>query len=343
MTEVLMRASVFKESASYRPFSFPFAVEASKRQMIDLYWHVHQLELSDDVRQFHSQNEMATPNVPHHVNKEILRKCITLFTEMDREVAGGYAKILPFAKNNEIRNWFITAMAKEVVHQTAYATAAEVFGFADDEWADFKKYTEMTDKLDVMSDQMYEDADRDEMKFCIGLAQILLGEGIGLFGAFCTLLNYKRFGKIMGFNDVNQWSLVDEQDHVNTNILVLNAARKDLTEAENCALDKIIRKMIQAYVDAEHRLIDLLYVDGHQEDLTTEQAKDYIVYLGELRESQLGLRRANAVRMNPLEWMEWMLSGAKHDNFFEKRVTDYSHSKLEGKVDYTQFAHLLKR
>lgn len=332
---------MFQESLSYRPFKYAFAVEAAKRQMIDLHWDVHQLDLTDDVRQYHSPGGMSTPSVSHDVNKEILRKCITLFTEMDREVAGGYARILPYVKNNEIRNWIVTAMCKEVTHQRAYATAAETFGFDNEAWEGFYVYKEMTDKLDVMSDIMWDEADRDQMKFCIGLSQVLLGEGIGLFGAFSALLNFKRWGKIIGFNDVNQWSLVDEQDHVSTNILILKEARKFLSEAENIALDKMIRKMILAYVEAEHKLIDLLYVDGDQEGLTTAEAKDYIVYLGELREMQLGLRKARDVRENPLMWMEYMLTGAKHDNFFEKRVTDYSHAKLEGPVDYTRFLHMV--
>lgn len=335
--------SVFKTSVAYRPFTYGWAAEASKRQMIDLSWDVHQIDLSDDIRQYHMPGGLATPGVSHEVNKELLRLCLTLFTEMDRLVAEGYTKIIPFSKNNEIRNALMTHACKEVVHQRAYATAAEQFGFSDTEWSMFQGYMEMRQKLDVMSDQMFDDADRDEMKFCVGLSQILLGEGIGLFGAFCKLLNFKRFGKLMGFNDVNQWSLVDEQDHVDTNILILKAARVDLTEAENITLDKMIRRMIRMYVEAEHALIELLDKDGHQTDLTTEDSKEYIDYLGELREMQVGLRKARDVRKNPLPWMEWMLSGAKHDNFFEKRVTDYSHSKLEGGVNWEQFQFMLPK
>lgn len=332
--------SVFVTSKAYRPFTYPWAADAAKEQMIDLYWDVHQLELTDDVRQYHSPDGLKTANVSHDVNKAIVKKLLCLFTELDRTVAEGYTKIIPFAKNNEIRNLLMTHASKEVVHQRAYAIAAETFGFSDEEWMEFHDYVEMREKLDVMSDQMYDDEDRDEMKFCIGLSQILLGEGIGLFAAFVTLLNYKRQGRLMGFNDVNQWSLIDEQAHVENNIKILQAARKSLTEAENIALDKIIRKMVRAYVEAEKRLIQMIYKDGEQEDLTAAQVEDYIEYLGELRESSLGLRLARDVRPNPLMWMEWML-GAKHDNFFEKRVTDYSHSKLEGAVDYNQYLHLL--
>ena len=333
--------SIFVTSKAYRPFIYPWAADAAKEQVIDLYWDVHQLELTDDVRQYHSPNGLTTANVTHEVNKAIVKKLLCLFTELDRTVAEGYTRIIPFAKNNEVRNLLMTQAAKEVVHQRAYAIAAETFGFSDAEWMEFYDYVEMREKLDVMSDQIYDDEDRDEMKFCIGLSQILLGEGIGLFAAFVTLLNYKRQGRLMGFNDVNQWSLIDEQAHVENNIKILQAARKSLTEAENIALDKIILKMVKAYVDAEKRLIQMIYKDGEQEDLTAAQVEDYVEYLGELRESAMDLRLARDVRSNPLPWMEWML-GAKHDNFFEKRVTDYSHSKLEGVTDYSQYAHLVQ-
>lgn len=334
--------SVFVASKAYRPFSYPWAAEAAKVQFIDLHWDVHQVELSDDVRQYHSKDGLKTANVSHYVNQAIVKKLVCLFTELDRTVAEGYTKIIPFAKNNEIRNLLMSHAAKEVVHQRAYALAAETFGFSDAEWLEFQEYVEMRDKLDVMGDQLYDDHDRDEMKFCIGLAQILLGEGIGLFAAFVTLLNYKRQGKLMGFNDVNQWSLIDEQAHVDNNIKILYEARKALTEAENIALDKIIRKTIEAYIEAEKNLIAMIYKDGEQEDLTAAQVGDYIEYLGELRECGLGLRKARDVRINPLPWMEWML-GEKHDNFFEKRVTDYSHSKLEGEVDWSQYLYLVPK
>lgn len=333
-------ASVFEVSKAYRPFGFPWAAEAAKVQVIDLSWDVHQVELSDDVRQYHSKDGLKTATVSHEINQAIVKKLLCLFTELDRTVAEGYTTIIPFAKNNEIRNLLMTHAAKEVVHQRAYALAAETFGFSDEEWLDFQNYAEMREKLDVMGAKVYDDSDRDEMKFCVGLANILLGEGLGLFAAFVTLLNYKRQGKLMGFNDVNQWSLIDEQAHVDNNIKILAAARKDLTEAENIALDKIIRKLIRAYVEAEKNLITMIYKDGEQEDLTAEQVVDYIEYLGELRECALGMRKARDVRPNPLKWMEWML-GAKHDNFFEKRVTDYSHSKLEGEVDWTQYLYLV--
>lgn len=327
--------SVFKESASYRPFTYPWAMEASKKHAVEMFWDVHQLDLQDDLRQYNTVGGLATKNVSHETNKYIIDQLLCVFTEMDKTVASGYIQLLPYIKNNEARTWFLTAAQRETVHQRGYALAAETFGFSDKDWSKFAEYAEMREKLDAMTAENLNG--RDEYKAAVILATILLGEGIGLFGAFACLLNYKRQGLIMGFNDVNQWSLSDEQDHVTQNIRWLEEMRKDLTEAENWQLNKVIRQVVHRFVEAEHRFIELVYSLGQQEDMTEEQLKQYITFLGQLRLFQLDLLSLEEVPTNPLDWMEWMLSAGKHDAFFEKRVTDYSHRKLDGKVDYSKY------
>src|SRR5690554_1846306 len=333
--------SIFKESKAYRPFTYPWAVEAAKRHSIDMHWHENQIELQDDLRQYNSKDGLKTKNVSHDVHKNIVDKVICLFTEMDKTVGEGYTKILPFVKNNEIRNMMMTFASREVIHQRAYALLAESFGFSDSDWVSFAEYAEMREKLDTMADNYAQESDTDEYKFCAGLAQLLLGEGIGLFAAFTVLLNFKRQGLFVGFNDVNQWSLIDEQEHVVNNIRTLKEAMKDLSEVDRIRILDLIEKLIERYVNAEHAFLDLVYEMGDQEDLTKEQCKEYILYLAELRRYQIGMISASEVRKNPLPWMEWMLSGSKMANFFEKRVTDYSHTGLIGEINYDKYKTLL--
>ncbi len=328
--------SVFKESTSYRPFIYPWAVEMSKKHAIEMFWDVHQIELQDDLRQYNSKDGLKTKDVSHETNKYIIDQLLCVFTEMDKTVAGGYTQLLPYIKNNEARTWFLTVAQRETVHQRGYAILAETFGFTDKDWSRFSEYAEMRDKLDAMTAPRNL-IGRDEYKAAAILATILLGEGIGLFGAFAVLLNFKRQGKLMGFNDVNQWSLLDEQEHVIGNIKFLNEMRKDLTEAENWAIDDLIIKVVKNYEQAEHRFLDLLYAIGSQQDLDIGDVKKYITYLGQLRLFQLGLISLEEVPTNPLDWMDWMLSASRHDAFFEKRVTDYSHKRLEGGVDYSKY------
>lgn len=326
--------SVFKESLSYRPFTYEWAVVESKRHSIDMHWDVHQIELLDDLVQYNSKDGLKTKDVSHETNKYIVEKILCLFTEMDKTVASGYIRLLPYIKNNEIRTWFLTAAQRETVHQRAYALLAETFGFSDRDWRVFSEYAEMKDKLDVMVASELEG--RDEFKACVILSTILLGEGIGLFGAFASLLNYKRQGLLMGFNDVNSWSILDEQVHVDTNIKVLNEMRKELTDEENQELNRLIKKIIKKYVKAEDKFIELIFKLGELQDLTKEQLIGYIDYLGEFRTWQLGLIK-KVTKKNPLDWMSWMLTGAKHDAFFEKRVTEYVHRKLSGTINYDKY------
>lgn len=328
--------SVFKDSASYRPFSYPFAMEASQKHSIDMVWDINSIDLQDDLRQYNSKDGLKTKAATHETNKYIIDTLTCLFTQMDMSVAGGYVELLPYIKNNEIRCWLLTAAQREVVHQRAYALLAETFGFSDSDWSAFTKYKEMRDKIDAMTDSSNIKG-RDEYKAAVILSRTLIGEAVGLFGAFTCFLNYKRKGLLMGFNAVNQWSLLDENHHVDTNIEVLAEICKDLTDKENKSLSEFIKKTINLFVKTEHEFIKLVYAMGEQDDLTEKDLSDYISYLGERLQWKLGLLQVWNVRSNPLEWMEWLLSAKRHDNFFETRVTDYTHAGLQGTVSYDRY------
>lgn len=324
--------SIFKENTAYRPFHYPWAVEAEKRHRIDMHWHENQVDLQDDLRQFTKNGGLATKNVPHEQHKVMLEKLIMLFTEMDVQVGGGYAKLLANVRNNEIRTMWFTFAQREVAHQRGYALAAETFGYTNGDWSQFRTYKEMQDKIDLLTQDLGDLT--NPINFAKQLTVVLLGEGISLFGAFACLLNLKRFGLMMGFNTVNAWSLSDEADHVKNNIRVLEEVRKELSEAENTELDRFIKKVVARFVEAECKFLDLIFEMGNQEGLTLEEAKNFIHYLGELRLFQLDLCSLEEVRENPLEWIDYILSASSHTNFFENRVTDYSHNGLEGEVDY---------
>lgn len=333
--------SVFTESLSYRPFTYSWAVDAAQRHSIEMFWDVHQINLQDDIQQYYSKEGMKTDTVSHEQNKAILDKTLCLFTEMDRTVGAGYTEVLPFIKNNEIRNMMLTFAAREVTHQRAYALAAETFGFSNSDWTAFAEYKEMVDKLDIMAEDVVPFQARDELRATIKLTQILLGEGVGLFGAFATLLNMKRCGIMNGFNDINEWSLKDEQEHVINNINTVKEMRIDLTEVERMALEYITRRFIDKFREAEYCYLELVFEMGGAEGLTLAEMKGYIDYLCQLRLFQLGYCQLADVPVNPLPWMEWLLGANKHSNFFEKKVTDYVHKELPGEINYNRYRHML--
>lgn len=333
--------SIFEQSESYRPFKYQWAVDIERRHRIDMHWHEGQVDLSDDLRQYNAKDGLKTANVSHEENKNILDKLLMLFTEMDSNVGTGYTKLLPYVGNNEIRTMMMTFAAREVTHQRAYALAAETFGFTNSQWRGFHEYEEMMDKLDLLANKVGDLS--IPLNFAKYLSVIFMGEGISLFGAFACLLNLKRHGLVMGFNVVNEWSLADEHEHVNGNMKTFEEIkRSDLSQSEIYELSDFVVDIVDKYVAAEHRFLDLVFEMSNQEGMTKKDAKDYITYLGELRLSQIGLIDADKVPENPLPWMDYVLSGSKHTNFFEQRTTDYSHGGLIGEVGYGKFKDVLE-
>jgi ribonucleoside-diphosphate reductase beta chain len=64
--------------------------------------------------------------------------------------------------------------------------------------------------------------------------------------------------------------------------------------------------------------------------LTAAEVKQYIRYIADRRLIQLGLKGNWKVKENPLEWLDWVISGDSLKNFFEGVVTDYSSQGMEG-------------
>ncbi len=333
--------SIFIENIAYRPFIYTWAVEAEKRHRIDMHWHENQVELADDLRQFISKNGMATTNVTHDQNKYTTEMLIMLFTEMDVQVGCGYSQLLSHVKNNEIRTLWMTFAAREVTHQRGYALAAETFGYTNSDWAEFRQYKEMMDKIDLITQDVGDLSDK--LNFAKMLAVILLGEGISLFGAFACLLNLKRYGLMLNFNTVNEWSLKDEHEHVTNNVRILkDIVKNDLTESETYELNQFIELTVEKYVAAEKTFLELVFEMGNQEGMTLDDAKLFIDYLGNLRLYQLGLLDRENVIENPLPWIDYILTGSTHTNFFESKVVDYNHSGLKGEIDYSAYEKALE-
>jgi ribonucleoside-diphosphate reductase beta chain len=311
-------------------------MEAVERHTIDLYWDSHQLDFSDDIKQYHNKDGLKTTDVSHEINKEILTKVLNLFTQMDVAAGELYCQLLPYVGNNEVRNWFMTAASRESTHQRCYAAAVEALDFPESSWTDFMEYKEMQDKLDVMYGG--KDTDPSTHKgFMKTLARLFLAEGICLFGAFASMLNLRRFGLMQGTNKVNEWSLRDEEEHVKNNMKIFLSELDNFSKEDKLEIISYVKKITKSFYESECLFIDLAYSIGDQQDMTKQELKDYIKYLCNLRISQMGWSPVFEEVNNPLPWMDWVLSGKKHANFFEERVTDYSHDPLKGDIDYNSY------
>jgi len=314
--------SLTTQSETYKPFFYPFAVDLTIKHE-KAHWIEDEVDLTEDVTDW--KMNKVTP-----VEKEYITNILRLFTQSDVAVGQNYYdQFIPKFKNNEVRNMLGSFANREGVHQRAYALLNDTLGLPDEEYHAFLEYKEMADKIAFMQ--------KSDVTTHSGLAHALaksvFNEGVALFASFVMLLNFQRFGKMKGMGKVVEWSIRDESMHVEGNSKLFKAFCSEHPKLINDEFKKEIYIMAKEIVKLEDKFIDLAYSMGDIEGLSSEDVKNYIRYITDRRLLQLGLKTTFKIKENPLPWLEWVLNGADHTNFFENRVTEYEVAGLTGNWD----------
>ena len=311
-----------KVSQPYKPYFYPWAVELSTKHE-NVHWIEDEVDLSEDVMDWKTGRVSGT-------EKEYITNILRLFTQSDVEVGKNYYyQFIPRIKNNEVRNMLGSFAAREGIHQRAYALLNETLGLPDSEYHAFLEYQEMTDKVEFMTD-----SDPSTIRgLGLAFAKSVFNEGVALFASFVMLLNFQRYGKMKGMGKVVEWSIRDESMHVEGNSNLFRAYCSEHPRIVDDSFKKEIYEMSKVAVKLEDKFIDLAYNLGDIDGLSSDEVKVYIRYITDRRLLQLGLKPVFKVKTNPLPWLEWILNGADHTNFFENRVTEYEVAGLVGSWD----------
>jgi len=314
-------SSLLKFSETYKPFHYPWAVDLAKKHE-EIHWIEDEAELSEDVQDWKTKLSAA--------EKEFITHVLRLFTQSDVQVGENYHELLiPKFKNNEVRNMLSSFAAREAVHQRAYALLNDTLGLPDEDFHKFLDYKAMADKIDFMKEGNV----TSHTGLALALAQSVFNEGMSVFASFVMLLNFQRFGKMKGMATIVEWSIRDETIHVQGNAKLFRTFCEEHPRVVNDELKSKIYKMARNAVKLEDKFIDLAFDGNEVQGLTKQEVRDYIRHIADRRLLQLGLKPKFNQKDNPLPWLDWVLNGASHDNFFEKRVTEYSVAGMEGE-DY---------
>lgn len=310
--------SLLEESKTYKPFLYPWAVDLVKKHE-EIHWVEDEAELSEDVQDWRTKLNEG--------EKEFITHILRLFTQSDVQVGANYHDFLiPKFKNNEIRNMLASFANREGVHQRAYALLNDTLGLPEEDFHKFLEYSEMADKIEYMQDNNVQ----THTGLALALAQSVFNEGMSLFASFVMLLNFQRYGKMKGMGTIVEWSIRDESMHVQGNAKLF---RTFCDEHPRIVTDELKSKIYQMSKDAvalEDKFIKLAFKGNFIEGITEKEVKQYIRHIADRRLLQLGMKPKFNVKDNPIPWLDWVLNGASHDNFFEKRVTEYSVTSMEG-------------
>jgi ribonucleoside-diphosphate reductase beta chain len=303
----------------YKPFRYPWAYEAWQRQQ-QIHWLPDEVPLADDVKDWHKKLSEGERN--------LLTQIFRFFTQADVEVNNCYMRHYSRVfKPTEICMMLAAFSNMETVHIAAYSHLLDTIGMPEIEYSAFLRYKQMKDKYDYMQefnvDSPYE----------IARTMAVFGgftEGLQLFASFAILMNFPRFNKMKGMGQIVTWSVRDETLHTQS---IIRLFRTFVEENPEVWTEKLQRELVTAcntIVEHEDAFIDLAFELGPVEGLTAKEVKDYIRYIADRRLTQLGLQPLYRTEKNPLPWMDDMLNGMEHANFFEARATEYSKAATQG-------------
>ncbi|MFL6795330.1 MAG: ribonucleotide-diphosphate reductase subunit beta, partial [Sphingomicrobium sp.] len=150
-----------------------------------------------------------------------------------------------------------------------------------------------------------------------------------LFASFAMLMNFPRFNKMKGMGQIVSWSVRDESLHCEGIIKLFHTfvrERNCLTPAVKEAITEACFKTVRL----EDAFVDLAFEMGPVNGMTQDDIKQYIRYVADWRLGQLGLDPIYRIKEHPLPWLQEILNGVEHANFFETRATEYSKAATRG-------------
>ncbi len=198
------------------------------------------------------------------------------------------------------------------------------------EYSAFLRYKEMKDKYDYMQSFGVEtEADIAKTLAVFGA----FTEGLQLFASFAILLNFPRFNKMKGMGQIVSWSVRDESLHTQSIIRLFRTFIAENPHVWNEAFERELYTACETIVTHEDAFIDLAFEMGGVEGLEPAEVKTYIRYIADRRLTQLGLQPIYRIGKNPLTWLDAILNGVEHANFFENRATEYSRAATQGTWD----------
>jgi len=311
--------SLLEANPVYKPFRYPWAYDAWLTQQ-RVHWLPEEVPLADDVKDWH--NKMTAEE------RNLLTQIFRFFTQSDIEVANCYMKQYSRVfEPTEVQMMLSAFSNMETVHIAAYSHLLDTIGMPETEYQAFLRYKEMKDKVDYL--HKFDVSTKENVAQTLAVFGAFT-EGLQLFASFAILMNFPRFNKMKGMGQIISWSVRDESLHTESIIKLFRTFISENPEIWTEEFQRSLYVTCSEMVEHEDAFIDLAFELGGVEGLAGSEVKQYIRYIADRRLTQLGLQPIYRLEKNPLPWMDEMLNGMEHTNFFENRSTEYSKAATQG-------------
>jgi ribonucleoside-diphosphate reductase beta chain len=318
-------SSIFEKREVYKPFEYPKAYEYYQKHE-KMHWLADDVPMASDVADWKSK---LNDNERH-----FLTNIFRFFTQGDCDVLAGYLKhYAPAFPKPEIAMMLTSFANREAVHSEAYSLLIDTIGLPETEYSAFMEFEAMVAKHEYANKVNVTDVKSLLKAIAVYSA---FTEGLQLFSSFAMLLNFQRFNKMKGMCTIVEYSIKDENVHIEGMTYLFRTIVKENHELWTDDFKAELYQVCRDMVDLEDNFIDLAFNMNPIEGLNRSEVKQFVRFIADQRLLQLGLKANYGVEKNPLPWFDEIVGAVVHTNFFENRSTEYTKGGVTG--DFTKCA-----
>lgn len=312
--------SLLDTRAHFKPFEYPEFYEIWIKAQSS-HWSPFEVQMGSDVDDWKQKLTESEKNVIGNILKG--------FTIMETFVEDYWASnVARYFKKIEIQMVAHTFASFESIHAVGYAYLNDTLGL-DDYKAflhDPTTYARI-ERLINTKGKTKEDIARSLAIFSA------FTEGVSLFSSFAILLSFSKRNLLKNTGQIIAWSVLDEQMHSQTGIMLFNIFKQEYPEIWTDAFKKDIYDAARLTVKLEDDFIDKVFELGDIEGISKDDVKAFIRYRANDRLKALGLKSNwTNIDKDALERMSWfsvMTNGQNNVDFFSVKDTAYTKNLID--------------
>jgi len=313
-----MQRNLLSKRQFYKPFDYPEFFELFKLQA-QARWLPTEVSFADDIKDF--KNKLTAQEI------NLIIQVLRFFTQGDIEVQNNYnTKLVHVFPKPEITSMLAEFAAMENIHVWAYSTLNETLGLPETEYQAFLDYQSMKDKVTFF--ESFHVMDKKSLAKNLAVFGGFV-EGISLFASFAILMNFPRRSLLKNVGQIVTWSIRDEDLHSRGISRLYNIFLEENPEILSAEFIEDLLNTCRKIVDLEDNFIDTCFSLGGVVGLEASEVKLYIRYIANMRLQALNLPIIYEITENPLPYMNFMVEGREHANFFETRSTNYATGAIQ--------------
>ncbi|PWJ39213.1 ribonucleotide-diphosphate reductase subunit beta [Sediminitomix flava] len=310
--------NIFEKRTAYKPFEYPEILQFTEA-INQTYWVHTEVNFDADVQEFNT--------VLNDKERSAITNALKAIAQVEVAVKTYWGNLYNHLPKPEFNGLGSTFAECEFRHSEAYSRLLDVIGVTDFE--EFIQDPAISDRLSKLGEYISLGKAYTPREFAISMATFaLLVENVSLFSQFAIVLSFTRFQGIMK-NVANQiaWTSKDENVHAKAGIYIFNKVVEENPEIFDEDLKATIREVAHLSMETETRILDKIFEKGELDSIPKNRLVEFMKQRVNESFEEINLPalfEVDSEEVKQMRWFEEEVFGNSQDDFFAKRVVDYS-------------------